>query len=87
MTQQDGDDTDDSARDLRGRRAVVWSFFVPPMGVILGLLALRSRDSRARHEAWVALLNGAFGTAILVAAILLLPPFFRWYRDYLLGGF
>ena len=67
----------------RGRRALLWSVVVPPVGLVLGLVALaRARGTYTpRSEAVLAVLNGLGGTAVLVAAVYFLPWFFRWYRD------
>lgn len=68
---------------------MVWSFFVPPVGAVLGIRALLAgwRDGRDddRAEAWVAILNGVVGTVVVVAAIVLLPLLYHWYRDALAG--
>ncbi len=67
------------------RRAMVWSFFVPPMGVLMGWLALRKveeGDEAERGEAVGAIANGAFGTAVLIAAIIFLPMLFRWAMNF-----
>lgn len=69
-----------SADQRRARAAIVWSFFVPPVGALLGFLATRRipRDNPARAEALGAMWNGLFGTVVLIVAIRWLPPLIRW---------
>ena len=74
-----------------GRRAMVWSFFVPPLGAVLGMLALRKlpRDESnrsARSEARVAILNGVVSTLIIVKLIYVLVHLRDWMESWLYGG-
>lgn len=73
-----------------GRRALVWSFFVPPAGVVLGIVALRKpddeRDRDSDAAAWLAIGNGAIACALLLALIVLGPPLFRWWVGLVESG-
>ena len=63
--------------DRRGRNALLWSFFVPPVGFAVGvvlLLRLPKGDSTriVRSEAKIAAFNGVLSTLILFKLIGLL---------------
>lgn len=74
-----------------GRRALVWSFFVPPVGALLGLLAMRAlpKDEAhrsARSEARLAILNGVVSTLIIAKLIWVLVHLRSWMETWLYGG-
>jgi hypothetical protein len=71
-------------QDPRGKRALLWSFFVPPMGAVVGgLLLWRVRRepgaTSVRAEARLAVLNGVVSTIVVWKMIV----FARWALDAL----
>lgn len=63
--------------DHRGRNAILWSFFVPPLGFVFGLVLLlrlpATEPNRVvRSEAKVAAFNGVLSTLVVFKLIGLL---------------
>lgn len=74
-----------------GRRALVWSFFIPPAGLVLGAWALRvlpndDANRPARGEARLAMLNGVVSTVLIVKGIYILIHLREWMEAWLYGG-
>jgi hypothetical protein len=70
--------------DTRGRRALLWSFFVPPVGLVLGVRILLTTaatpdTSSVRTEAKLAIVNCVVATVLVVKGIGLL----LWLRERL----
>ncbi len=72
--------------DNAGRNAAIWSFFAPPVGFVLGWIALRryrreGADRNSIQAAQAAILNSIVSSVVLVVGVVVLAAMWRWYRS------
>lgn len=76
--------------DAPARRAVVVSFFVPPLGALLGARAWRRAramgDRSALTLARVAVANGVISTLVIIKLLLLAPRLIAWLQAVVDGA-